>query len=251
MPAIVLSHNSYCEYDTTEAKRREVEDAARKVRKAAKRAAKHAEEVAATADAASTAKPAPAEIPTGAPAVSKEAAKPTKVPDTPVCFLFPGQGSQALGMLNVRVTPHVLLLFSMQCGQISLQQRHSRVRCEDQSVHVAMPATHRFLKVGRTTHSICLPHGLTGPMMCTRMTLPRTLSLAKRSVKVVSPAHSQATKDIPAVKAMLREAQQALGYDLLQLCTDGPKEKLDDTAYAQVCCTSCVRGHPRLIIERA
>ena len=45
---------------------------------------------------------------------------------------------------------------------------------------------------------------------------------------------SQATKDIPAVKAMLREAQQVLGYDLLQLCTDGPKEKLDDTTFAQV-----------------
>ena len=44
----------------------------------------------------------------------------------------------------------------------------------------------------------------------------------------------QATKDIPAVKEMLKEAQQVLGYDLLQLCTDGPKEKLDDTKYAQV-----------------
>ena len=45
---------------------------------------------------------------------------------------------------------------------------------------------------------------------------------------------SQATKDIPAVKEMLSEARQVLGYDLLQLCTDGPKEKLDDTTYAQV-----------------
>ena len=53
----------------------------------------------------------------------------------------------------------------------------------------------------------------------------------------------QATKDIPAVKAMLREAQQVLGYDLLPLCTDGPKEKLDDTAYAQV--RPCTQGHPR------
>lgn len=33
---------------------------------------------------------------------------------------------------------------------------------------------------------------------------------------------------------MLREAEQILGYDLLKLCTEGPKEKLDDTTYAQV-----------------
>lgn len=36
------------------------------------------------------------------------------------------------------------------------------------------------------------------------------------------------------MKAMLREAEEVLGYDLLKLCTEGPKEKLDDTTYAQV-----------------
>lgn len=41
----------------------------------------------------------------------------------------------------------------------------------------------------------------------------------------------QDCKDIPAVKAMLATAQKALGYDLLKLCLEGPKEKLDDTAY--------------------
>ncbi len=46
----------------------------------------------------------------------------------------------------------------------------------------------------------------------------------------------QATKDIPAVKEMLKEAHEVLGYDLLQLSTDGPKEKLDDTTFAQVPC---------------
>ena len=55
-------------------------------------------------------------------------------------------------------------------------------------------------------------------------------------------AHLQATKDIPAVKEMLKEAKQVLGYDLLQLCTDGPKEKLDDTSYAQVL---ILEPHPR------
>uniref|UniRef100_A0A1D2A501 Malonyl-CoA:ACP transacylase (MAT) domain-containing protein n=1 Tax=Auxenochlorella protothecoides TaxID=3075 RepID=A0A1D2A501_AUXPR len=41
------------------------------------------------------------------------------------------------------------------------------------------------------------------------------------------------SKDIPAVKAMLERAERVLGYDLLALCTEGPKEKLDDTIYSQ------------------
>ncbi|BDA43424.1 Malonyl CoA-acyl carrier protein transacylase [Coccomyxa sp. Obi] len=65
-----------------------------------------------------------------------------QVPDTPVAFLFPGQGSQAVGMLK-------------EC------------------------------------------------------------------------------KDIPAVKKMLATAESVLGYDLLKLCLEGPKEKLDDTVYSQ------------------
>ncbi|KAK2076516.1 hypothetical protein QBZ16_001042 [Prototheca wickerhamii] len=41
------------------------------------------------------------------------------------------------------------------------------------------------------------------------------------------------SKDIPAVKEMLAKAEEVLGYDLLALCTEGPKEKLDDTVYSQ------------------
>lgn len=33
---------------------------------------------------------------------------------------------------------------------------------------------------------------------------------------------------------MLKEANKVLGYDLLDLCTNGPKDKLDNTSYAQV-----------------
>ena len=43
----------------------------------------------------------------------------------------------------------------------------------------------------------------------------------------------QASKDLPAVQEMLRQARAVLGYDLLQLCLEGPKEKLDDTVYSQ------------------
>ncbi|EFN56454.1 hypothetical protein CHLNCDRAFT_22513 [Chlorella variabilis] len=41
------------------------------------------------------------------------------------------------------------------------------------------------------------------------------------------------SKDLPAVRKMLDTAQAVLGYDLLALCLEGPKEKLDDTVYAQ------------------
>jgi [acyl-carrier-protein] S-malonyltransferase len=40
-------------------------------------------------------------------------------------------------------------------------------------------------------------------------------------------------KDVPAAKALFDQASEILGYDLLQVCLDGPKEKLDSTAVAQ------------------
>ncbi len=43
----------------------------------------------------------------------------------------------------------------------------------------------------------------------------------------------QEAKDVPAVVEMLSKAKSILGYDLLDLCLNGPKEKLDDTAFAQ------------------
>ena len=46
-------------------------------------------------------------------------------------------------------------------------------------------------------------------------------------------AAMQDCKDLPAVKALLSSANRILGYDLLALCLEGPKEKLDDTAYSQ------------------
>ena len=67
--------------------------AERKARKAALEA-----KDAAGAGAAPSAEPAPA-------AQSSAAAPVAPAKDTPVAFLFPGQGSQAVGMLQVRDTP--------------------------------------------------------------------------------------------------------------------------------------------------
>jgi [acyl-carrier-protein] S-malonyltransferase len=40
-------------------------------------------------------------------------------------------------------------------------------------------------------------------------------------------------KDVPAAKALFDQASEILGYDLLQVCTQGPKEKLDSTVVSQ------------------
>eukprot|EP00930_Biecheleria_cincta_P066815 TRINITY_DN5309_c0_g2_i1.p1 TRINITY_DN5309_c0_g2~~TRINITY_DN5309_c0_g2_i1.p1 ORF type:complete len:490 (-),score=131.03 TRINITY_DN5309_c0_g2_i1:26-1495(-) len=43
----------------------------------------------------------------------------------------------------------------------------------------------------------------------------------------------QTTKDLPAVKEMLATAQRILGYDLLDLCLNGPESKLEMTKHCQ------------------
>jgi len=40
--------------------------------------------------------------------------------------------------------------------------------------------------------------------------------------------------DCPAAKELFDKAAGILGYDLLALCAEGPKEKLDSTVYSQV-----------------
>merc|ERR1719264_1458960 len=41
------------------------------------------------------------------------------------------------------------------------------------------------------------------------------------------------TKDMPAVRAMLDKSKDILGYDILQICLQGPESKLEETKYCQ------------------
>jgi len=43
----------------------------------------------------------------------------------------------------------------------------------------------------------------------------------------------KALTDLPAVRSMLLQAKDVLGYDLLALCLAGPEEKLEETRYCQ------------------
>lgn len=43
----------------------------------------------------------------------------------------------------------------------------------------------------------------------------------------------QLVKDVPKAKELFDKAADVLGYDLLKICVEGPKEKLDSTVYSQ------------------
>mmetsp|Transcript_11413 Transcript_11413/g.28348 ORF Transcript_11413/g.28348 Transcript_11413/m.28348 type:complete len:414 (+) Transcript_11413:96-1337(+) len=40
-------------------------------------------------------------------------------------------------------------------------------------------------------------------------------------------------KDMPSVKGMLAQANDILGYDIVQICLEGPEDKLEETRYCQ------------------
>ena len=44
---------------------------------------------------------------------------------------------------------------------------------------------------------------------------------------------AELVKQVPKAKELFDEASEILGYDLLQVCVDGPKEKLDSTVVSQ------------------
>jgi len=59
-------------------------------------------------------------------------------------------------------------------------------------------------------------------------------------------------KDLPEVKDMLAKAKEILGYDLLELCLNGPEEKLAETRYCQPAMfVGGLAGVAKLRVERA
>lgn len=62
-------------------------------------------------------------------------------------------------------------------------------------------------------------------------TLPIALCFPGQGSQYVKMLNS--VKDLPEVKDMLEKAKPILGYDLLELCLNGPEEKLAETRYCQ------------------
>lgn len=142
---------------------------------------------------------------TGSDKAADPAAVQQRAPQTPVAFLFPGQGSQAVGML--KVSRQAQMQHSNAPFAVSWQGHlQPLIRC-----------LHREWMIR------C--HHREWATKC------RMSSLASGAL--------QATKDLPAVAEMLRKAQEVLGYDLLKLCLEGPKEQLDETR----CCCSHQWSH--------
>jgi len=63
--------------------------------------------------------------------------------------------------------------------------------------------------------------------------------------------------DMPAVKAMLSKAEKVLGWDLKELCLNGPEAKLQETKYCQpamfvagLCAVEVMRDQKRETVER-
>eukprot|EP00927_Polykrikos_kofoidii_P037011 TRINITY_DN31180_c0_g1_i1.p1 TRINITY_DN31180_c0_g1~~TRINITY_DN31180_c0_g1_i1.p1 ORF type:complete len:428 (-),score=71.76 TRINITY_DN31180_c0_g1_i1:57-1214(-) len=96
-------------------------------------------------------------------------------------------------------------------------------------------------------HSV-LPHEGAGSLV--EPPLPICLMFPGQGSQCVGMLKS--TKDIPEVKAMLDQAKTFLGYDLLQLCLDGPEETLEDTRHCQLAVfVGGLAGVEKLRAERA
>jgi len=72
---------------------------------------------------------------------------------------------------------------------------------------------------------------LPAPSAATPASLPVALLFPGQGSQCVGMLKQ--VKDIPAVEAMLSSAKGILGYDLLELCLQGPEAKLEETRYCQ------------------
>jgi len=133
----------------------------------------------------------------------------------PVAFLFPGQGSQAVGML--KVPP---LRGRMPRSAEPLELHRPAASCRPRCVfsrgtpqgamalwpaHACAPATLAPRAAPRGATSAQRKRPRLGPVTCT---------MTKRAL--TGRAAAQDSKDVPAVKEMLAVARRVLGYDLLQ-----------------------------------
>lgn len=162
--------------------------------------------------------------------------RPPPVADTPVAFLFPGQGSQAVGMLKVgqgcRISqgrwPPIAFVPFARCTLTLVHPSHAHWQ-----ESADLPAVKKMLEqaqkvggwmgAGRAIVCVCLC--LAAPERGAR---PAPCPLC--ACRPLGPhAHPPA-----CTGSCIGLRSQVLGYDLLKLCNEGPKEDLDNTVYSQV-----------------
>jgi malonyl CoA-acyl carrier protein transacylase len=127
-----------------------------------------------------------------------------------IAFLFPGQGAQTVGMAKAR--PH---------------------------------ATQRRADRGTRTHNVCLRRAAQ-PCVHSPSPLRHTGIHAHfwgcRASRLCAALSQSLVEEVPAAAAMFKRASEILGYDLLKVCVEGPKEKLDMTAVRFACCVDSHAG---------
>lgn len=63
--------------------------------------------------------------------------------------------------------------------------------------------------------------------------LPVALLFPGQGSQMVGMLSPATVKAIPGAEAMLQEANEILGWDMMKLCAEGPEDKLEDTLYCQ------------------
>mmetsp|Transcript_32161 Transcript_32161/g.60051 ORF Transcript_32161/g.60051 Transcript_32161/m.60051 type:complete len:569 (+) Transcript_32161:113-1819(+) len=156
-------------------------------------------------------------------------------------------GTQEMGWLEMSLKGELTDKKSQECQEFKLK----KWRCEnmdpifnDYLDKIKVVQRMHFYKTGDYQMPYCLPTDeevrskldlpaakIANPPLKAKPPLPVCLMFPGQGSQHVGMLKD--VKDLPAVKAMLAEAKKILGWDVLELCLNGPDSKLAETKYCQ------------------